>query len=218
MKFILCLFFACSICAAEIKIVYTSALIPFKFEERKQEYIRSLKTIESYGYLPHTYVVESGGDSPLSFFEDYCNHVFFANSNNLKLVNKGVNESKAILKALDYYNFDDEDMIVKLTGRYYFNSDEFLKFLESHPEVDAAASRLHDPSRGITTGCFAMRGKFFKRMYKELDLVKMEEKLIDIEWEAEQFLKKMIAENAKVAYLDRVNITANVNNCEVVQW
>ncbi len=218
MKILLFLFCACSLYASEIKIVFTSALIPFKFEERKQEYIKSLRTIDAYGYKPRTYIVESGGDTPLSFFEDYCDQVFYANTNNLRLVNKGVNESKAILKALDFYEFDDEDIIVKLTGRYWFNNDDFLKFLEAHPEADAIARRLDDTSRGISTGCFAMRSKFFKRMYRELDLAKMEEKLIDIEWEAEQFLKKMIAENANVVYLDRVNITANVNNCEFVQW
>jgi len=230
---VLLLFCSCRIVASEIdceildakkksdnsiKIIATSALIPYRFEERKEEYIKSLKTLDSFGYKSRTYIVESGCDSPLSFYEDYCDHVFYANTNNLRLVNKGVNEAKAILKALDHYQFDDEDMIVKITGRYCFDNDQFLKTVQAHPEIDAFARRMLDPSRGITTGCFAMRGKFFKRMFKELDLIKMEEKLIDIEWEAEQFLIKMASENAKVVYLDTVNMTANVNHAEIIHW
>lgn len=200
----------------EIKILYTSALIPYKFEERKQEYIKCLKLLENYGYIGRTYVVESGPYTALSFFDEYCDHVFYANTNDTTWLNKGVNESKASLAAFNYFNFDDEDMIIKLTGRYLFNNDHFLALVEAHPEVDAFASRI--PPWGVTTGCFAMRSKYYKRMLKELDLVKMERNALTFEWEVYLFLRKMISEGAKVVYLDKIGITANVANERIEQW
>lgn len=199
-----------------IKILYTSALIPHKFEERKQEYIRCLKTLESYGFKEQVYIAESGPYTPLSFFENYCDHVFYANTNDASLINKGVNEAKATIAAFDYFDFDDEDMIVKITGRYLFNNDYFLQLVKTHPEMDAFASYFEDKNRGVTTGCFAMRYKYYKQMVEELDLEKMEENLIDVEWEVAQFLEKM--GKGKVMYLDKVGISANVANVGVKQW
>lgn len=197
-----------------IKILCTSALIPFKFEERKEEYIKSLKIIESYGFKSQTYIAESGPYTPLSFFEDYCDHVYYSNSNDTSYINKGVNEAKAMIGAFNYFDFDDDDMIVKLTGRYYFNSDDFLQIVKANPEMDAIASYYYgDPKRGINTGCYAIRCKYFKQMLNGLDFKKMEEKLIDIELEAGRFLEKM----EKVKYLEKTGITANVNHTIVEQ-
>lgn len=200
----------------QIKFLYTSALIPYKFEERKGEYIQCLKILEKYGYKDRTYVVESGPYTPLSFFDDYCDHVFYANTNDTSFINKGVNEGKASLAAFDYYDFDDEDMIIKITGRYLFNDDRFVRLVEDHPEVDAFGSP--HPKLGIVTGCFAMRSKYYKQMLRALDFNEMELKAIDIEREMEKFLKKMVAENANVVYLDKIGITANVANVVIEQW
>lgn len=200
----------------KIKILYTSALISRKFEERKNEYIRCLELLDSYGYKDRIYVVESGPYTPLSFFDVYCDHLLYANTNDTSLINKGINEAKASLAAFDYFAFDDDDMIVKITGRYLFNDDHFLRLVEAHPEVDAYGS-FH-PVLGVVTGCFAMRYKYYKRMLKSLDFEEMERNLVNIEKELEKFLKIMESENAKVVYLDKIGITANIANVVIEQW
>jgi hypothetical protein len=196
--------------------LYTSALIPNKFEERKGEYIKCLEILKNYGYLDKTYIVESGPYTPLSFFDEYSDHVFYANTNDTTFVNKGVNEAKASLAAFDYFQFNEEDMIVKLTGRYFFNNDRFLRFVASHPEVDGFASP--HASFGITTGCFAMRAKYYKQMLQEMDWVEMEKNAKDIERITAKFLQKIASLGAKVIYLNKVDITANVANAVVEQW
>jgi hypothetical protein len=200
----------------EFKILYTSALIPLKFEERKKEYIQCLQILRKFDALDRTYIVESGPYTPLSFFEEFTDRVFYANTNDPSMINKGANEAKACLAAFDYFDFQDEEMIVKLTGRYLFNSDEFLRFVATHPEADAIGSP--HAALGIMTGCFAMRGKHYKRMLRELDFTQMELELIDIERIVERWFKKMAAEGAKVIYLDKIGITANVANVSVEQW
>lgn len=202
----------------KIKILYTSALLPNKFEERKNEYIKSLHILETYGFKDQTYVVESMGFSPIVFFEKYCAHVLYANINDGSYINRYVNEAVAMLLALDFYNFDDDDMIVKLTGRYFFNTDKFLRTIEDHPEMDGFASYCVNSERGVQTGCFAMRCKEFKQMLREIDLDWMEEKLVDIEWIVGQYLKKMSFATGKVLFVEKTGITANVTNHHIEQW
>ena len=121
-----------------------------------------------------------------------------------------------MLAAFSYFDFDDEDMIVKLTGRYQFDCDDFLRFVEDRPELDAVA--LYRPKERVVTGCFALRYKFFKQLLENLDFHKMEEDLIDIEFEVYDFLQKIASESANVAYLDAIGITANIANVAIEKW
>lgn len=200
-----------------IHIVYTSALIPQFFEERKREYIHCLKILESYGILPETYVVEAGPHIPESFFESHAQHIHYAATNDPKFRNKGVNEALAVRSFLETCAFPDDHMIVKITGRYFFNSDSLLKLAASRPAYDAIASEIA-PNKKVCTGCFAMRFRDYKKMMQEMDLEKMEREMIDIEEETLNYLKEMEAKGQKVLYLGKMGITANIGNGVVTQW
>ena len=189
-----------------IRIMYTSALIPDSFAYRKGEYIRSLKNLKIFGYIPNTYVIESGPWIPESFFSKYASNVFYAGTNKI-LYNKGVNESMAMIQGLEHYHFDDDDMIVKLTGRYLLFRDTFLKKIEDNPEIDAfVTGKVND----VFTGCYALRCKHMLEMYKQLDLLWMEENYIAIEWEVAKYINKLESENKiKVMRLPHIDIIAH---------
>ncbi len=104
----------------KVKVLYTAALIENKFEYRKKEYLESLNTLFSIGYKP--YIVDACTQTNKSFFEEYCDTVLYAGTNNITLYNKGVNEIKSLIAACNHYQFNDEDMIIKITGRYTFDS------------------------------------------------------------------------------------------------
>ena len=123
-----------------------------------------------------------------SFFNDICPHVCYTKSNNAKLKNKGINEAKSLLAGLEHFQFRDDDMIIKLTGRYHFISDKFIQLVEANQHIDAFVKR-DEYGQGIT-GCFAMRCKYLKDMLKSLNLEKMESEMINIESEVAQYLKK----------------------------
>lgn len=196
-----------------VKILYTSALLPERFEGRKQEYMHSLQVIKDYGFINNTYIVEALGYTPLSFYEEYGRPVLYVNKNDRSLVNKGVSEAKLLKAAFAYFDFDDEDMIIKLTGRYFFNDDRFLKLVLSEPDTDAFVSYWGD--KGIvTTGCYAMRGKYYKKMLEEMDLYRMESELIAIETVVTEFLKKA---GCNVRFLDKMGITANVADLGILE-
>lgn len=198
---------------SQLKILYTAALIPQDFELRKAEYICSLAILNQMGYGNHVYVAHVGGDTPLSFFEQFCDHVIHTNTNDYRHWNKGVNEAKAMQKALKIFNFDDEDVVLKLTGRYWFNDDYVLKYIEDHPEYDVFVYQLPLSPHMVSAGAFAMRCRYFKEFLQQLDLERMESRLISIEEEIQAYLKKLIAKGGVIAYLDTLHLTMVYSDC-----
>ncbi len=200
------------------RIVYTSALLPRFYEERKEEYIASFKKLAEYGYDP--YVIEACCPAPPSFLERYSSHVFYANVNNYSLKNKGVQEAMSLLAGFNHYAFDDQEMIVKITGRYLFENDSFLKMVENHPEIDAfvKCDPNHPPYSRIFTGCFALRYKLFKELLDHVDLKKMEEEMVDIETEMAHFIQKLQARGEKIMYMEQLGMRANLGNLIMTQW
>jgi len=55
-------------------------------------------------------------------------------------------------------------------------------------------------------------------MLQEMDWVEMEKNAKDIERITAKFLQKIASLGAKVIYLNKVDITANVANAVVEQW
>jgi hypothetical protein len=190
-----------------IKIVYTAALIEHSlYQSRLQEYIASLKTLLKYGYEP--YVIESCSLKGPTFFEAFTPFVFYWNSNEPDLINKGVNELNSLIAGCLYYAFDDDDMIIKLTGRYHMDTRKFLDLVEENPDIDVIYTARYQDGTGVCTGCFAMRYRLFIEMLFEINIKKMKRELIDFENEVESFIKKLSLTNIK--YVKEIDVTANV--------
>ncbi len=169
---------------AAIRIIYTAALIPTHIEARKKEYIRSLKILKKFN-IP-IYIVEACKKNGPTFLENYCKNIFYAQSNNVFLKNKGVNEVSTLLEAINHFNFSDEDILIKLTGRYHFKSKLFINTIQDNSHYDAFVKL--DPYGQVFTGCFAIKVKYLKKMLLQLDLVKLEKKMINIERAVADFL------------------------------
>ncbi len=100
-------------------------------------------------------------------------------------------------------------MIVKITGRYAFTSDQFLKIIKDHPAIDAFVKLA--PDGQAYTFCYAMRSKYFKEMLDQLDYEKMEREMINIEQEVANYIQKIIkTKNAQVLFLDKLGVIANI--------
>jgi hypothetical protein len=194
---------------AEVRLVLSAALTDAYFELRKEQYIKSFSILAQYGYgYENAYVVEALRKKGLTFLDDYSNHVFYATVDDSALVNKGINEARTLLEGFYHFNFDSEDMIIKLTGRYYLLSDYFLKLVEKNSDLDAIVKL--DSCGQVLTLFFAMRGKYFCDMYEHIDYVSMERNRINIEKEVADYIqKKEKAGNFKVLYVDKLDVQAN---------
>lgn len=187
----------------DIKIFYGAALLHNnQFEHRKNEYMACLNNLHSHWYIP--YIAEAIRNYP-TFLDQGSVGVCYTLVNNDRLRNKGANEARSLLKAYNHFNFDDESMIVKLTGRYLFKTDSFLQLIES---TDYDAFATFDPRCIYTTGAaYGIKGKYFKEMLQSLNPNEMEAQMIDIERLVLNYLKKIEAEySAKVLYIDDMDI------------
>ena len=187
---------------SKIRILCTAALIPNQYELRKTEYIDSLKKITQFGYP--SYVVESCVQGP-TFLDYYATHVFYAQTNNPTLRNKGINEALSMLACFSFFQFDDDDMIVKLTGRYCFHSDKFLKCVERNQNIDIFIKKFDDGQ--IFTGCFAMRYKYLKHMLEQIDYSRMEKNMINLEQEAAHYIAHL--KNVSLLEINHFDLKVN---------
>lgn len=192
-----------SIINTPIVILCTGALIPQKFEERKNEYFTVLNILHQQP-LP-VFFVESCLPQGPTYLDDYCNNVFYAHSNNAQLRNKGVNEGRSMLLALQHFCFTDETIIIKVTGRYPFKDFSFINLILNNPSYDAFIK--YDEHGQVYTGCFAMRCKHMKEMLSKLNFIKMEKNMINIEAEVARYIQHNIPKN-NIYRVSTLGITA----------
>jgi len=194
-----------------MKIILTSAIIKDFYEERKDEYKKSIDFFENIGFKNDIFFIETviKGDS---YLEDFGVNVFYSKTNDNNLRNKGVKEIIAIKKFFEDKIINDNEIIVKLTGRYKFISDSFLK------EIKNGENDLYyTTSDGQAFfGCFAIRKKFIIDFINSLNLSEMERNMINIEFEFINFINKRKDINSKL--INKIDVYSNINNQKVVLW
>jgi hypothetical protein len=182
-----------------IKIFCTAALTAYDYAPRMRQYMRSLETLINYGFEP--YIVESCSPQSPTFLDNYSKHVLYTKSNN-PTHSKSGNEAHSMLIGLKHFNFDPEDMIIKLTGRYTLESDEFIRLVAKNLDADVIIRAWNDSD--AYTGLFAMRAKYLMDFIYGLDIERMGKQPIAIEHAIGAYVTKMRQDGKKVIYLARV--------------
>jgi len=198
-----------------MSVLYTAAIIENQYEMREEEYLRSLEILKKYGRTP--YIVEACREA--SFFDQCGAPVIYSRVNDFALMNKGVNEAKSMLEFLKHYQFHEDEMILKITGRYHFNNDFLFRVVTENPDIDAFVRFVEGRDPIVFTGCFVLRAGYFKKFLEEIDFQTMENQMINIETELAFFLKRN--SSIKVYSLDSLGITANIfgeGNCVMTYW
>jgi hypothetical protein len=127
----------------KVYFIVTTCLLQENFEIRKKEYIDSINTliqeVSKYNNLEtFIYIVENNG-TRYTFLNDFSLNnknvkVIYTNHNQIATPNKGLKE------LLDFFfilqeckEIGDQDIVVKLTGRYRFGEDStFLNILYNY--------------------------------------------------------------------------------------
>lgn len=152
----LCVFFAhAPLCEAALKVLFTAAILDDNYENRKADYISNLQNLKAYGC--DVYVVESCQAGP-TFLDEYCEHVCYTSSNDPSQ-SKSYNEVNSMLIGMKYFNFESEDRVIKVTGRYVLEDGRFISFVKNHLDADVIARRWNEAD--AYTGYFAIKHKYF---------------------------------------------------------
>lgn len=199
---------------SQIRVVLTTALTDAHYEFRKRQYIRAFDALKAFG-CTNFYIVEALAKQGPTFLDDYSKNVFYATVNDPHCKNQGVNESRTLLEALRFFNFDPDDMIIKLTGRHCLISDHFLKTVAQHVDCDAIITYCQGRWPAFADGmvptfCFAMKYKHLCQLYQDIDYSQMQSNNIPIESIVPYFISQKINEqDFKLLVLDKLDICIN---------
>ncbi len=195
---------------AKIQILLSAALTNNHFEFRKKQYIETFTILKSYGYGPEgIYVVEALKKAGPTFLDEHCKNIFYATVNNPTFINHGVNEAATLLEGLHFFKFDDEDMIIKFTGRHQLTSDYLLDLIKNDPEYDAFV-KVNSDGNVYTLG-FAMKCKHLKEMFTGMDFNAMGYTRRPIEYDVGDYIKLKVKQgNFKVYYIKKLRMKANI--------
>lgn len=186
---------------ANIHILFSSAIIEDQATLRKEEYLTSYFALKDYGFEP--WIIEATNVN-FSFFDDLSDRVFYPQKNNLSLKNLGVNEIESIRAVLAKLPFDDEDIVIKLTGRYFLYDQFFIELIQNNFKYDVFAKQIEDQ---VFTGCIAMKWKYFKKIIMETDLQDMEKNMINME---KVFYDFILKENLCFFHVDKLHLLARI--------
>lgn len=193
---------------SQVRVVLSAALTDSYYEFRKAQYIKSFNILTMLGYKD-VYVIEALKKQGPTFLDDFSKNVFYATTNDARFTNQGTNEARTCLEGIDYFKFDPEDIILKITGRYQLKSDHILKIIRDNPDFDAYIKLSENGD--VFTACFAMKCKYFREMYSQINFDRMERYRINLETEVAHYIKnKVETGDFKACYVDMLDVEANL--------
>jgi hypothetical protein len=143
-------------------------------KEREERYLYAIS--ETLKVLPHEIkplIVENNGKRETyldNFYHHHRQHVkvFYTDNNRKQFKSKGVNELLDVQEVIDKYGIEDEDIVIKLTGRYRAMSSKFFTdVLQNENNFDAfvkfyGTCSLQFEQYDCILGFYAMRAKYIK--------------------------------------------------------
>ena len=102
-------------------------------EKRVQEYITAiLRLQECISDIPGVRIILVEGNGPRkTFLDDFGIEILYTHHNKLHISNYGLKEYLDIMSVIHHYQIPDDEMVVKITGRYVLEKDShFIKVLK----------------------------------------------------------------------------------------
>lgn len=111
-------------------------------------------------------IVENNGVRQ-TFLDDLKCDVCYTNNNIIDYTHKGENELLDIKEVINQYNIKDDDIIIKLTGRYRLLNLDFINLVKNTINYDAFVKFFNVCTRkyvfnDCVLGLFAIRCKYLK--------------------------------------------------------
>lgn len=104
-----------------------SRQIQYTYGINKLKEVLLLKNVTNYKII----IIENNGKRE-TFLDMLGCEVFYTNNNSLQTNNKGYKELKDIFDTIEKYQINDNDFIVKITGRYILeNNSEFIDVIKN---------------------------------------------------------------------------------------
>ena len=191
-----------------MKIIYTSAMINQKKDLRLCQYRRSHESLVSLFGNNSITIVECYAQNikDVSEITDLGSELFITRTHKPDIRNKGVLEILGMKKFLNETKIDEDEILLKITGRYTLSDTSIVRALEEDKSA-VFAGRLTDNNTQIFTGCFSIRKRTLSNFFNNVDLDHMEKNMINFEKTLKDYLS-IIEE--KSIFLNKINIEAPI--------
>jgi hypothetical protein len=200
-----------------MKIIFTTASINNNYEERMLEYKESLNITNLIAGVENVNVLECySKKSDIFEPENFKNKIYYSETDIPGIRNKGVKEAMAIKKFIDSNRFDYDELIIKQTGRYRFTSDFFIRSVilnENNKNCDVITRR--GENNQCFFGAIGIRFRHLVEFIDNLDLIKMEINMINIESELSEFIQ--YNKLNEITY-NNIDMFSNINNEHKFNW
>jgi len=172
-----------------IYILITTCLIKDNYYNiREKQYKESIPNItKKFNNIPNTKIIilENNNNTSTTFLDEFDVDVLYTDNNlTINTKNKGLKEYNDILSCINKYDINDDDFIVKITGRYNIKDNsnfinELMKLENTDIDCIIRYGNYYDLESTCKTDCisglFGMKCKYIKK-------VKLEDENECIEW------------------------------------
>jgi len=140
-------------------------------DHRKNRYIECIQQLLGLvenDSLIKPIIVENNGPRR-TFLDDFSCDVFYTDNNKIDFKHKGGNELFDIKDVINNYNIQDDDIVIKLTGRYKILNLNFINLVKTHSDtIDAFVKFFNVCTKeymfdDCVLGLFAIRCKYLKK-------------------------------------------------------
>jgi hypothetical protein len=137
-------------------------------KHRNATYLNSIRKTLSHLPLEIVPIIVENNGKRETILDSFPCKVHYTDNNKKDFYHKGVNELNDIHEVIDKYNIQDDDFIIKITGRYHVNSSEFFKrVIDNQSSYDAFIKfynvcTLKFLDNDLVLGLFAIRCNYLK--------------------------------------------------------
>jgi hypothetical protein len=117
-----------------IKPIYCTNNLNFNKINRDKRYIECIKQLLDFVDGDENIkpiIVENGGLRE-TYMNDFNCDIVYTNNNSFNFIHKGFNELLDIKNVIEKYNILDDDIIIKLTGRYKLLDNDFINIVKNN--------------------------------------------------------------------------------------
>ena len=183
-------------------LIITTAIIPeelclqtigYSYEQRMYDYKNSFdSTLLLKDKFDSITIIETVSKEKVDFLEESGISVYYSKFDN-HFTNKGINEMFHIQDFLQKSNIDDNDLIIKLSGRYLIENASILSI--NNDIIAKYDGDIYPGDRGVHTFFFGFKKKLFAEFINNLDIFNYD---VCIEWLVKDFML-----NKGIEILDR---------------
>jgi len=142
---------------------------------RKSQYIDCISNIKFLfnDFSKYKIIIVENNGLRSTYLDDLGCDVYYTNNNFIDTINKGYKELKDVFDTITEYSIQDDDFIVKITGRYFLkNNSEFINCVKKLDTTDfdciikygSYMKPVNYKTMDCITGLIGMRTRFVKKI------------------------------------------------------